>query len=112
MKLLKGLIVGMGVLIVLGVGLLAWGVYQKTGGRAAGAGSGSSAGAGPGAEAGAEVQAFGHIAYDPGPGCVIADIRPEGNRLWLRIGGDGPGCQKAAAVDLKTGAVLGTVGAP
>lgn len=93
-QLLKGLVVGMGVLIVLGIGLLAWGVYQKTGGRAAGAG------------------AFGHIAYDPGPGCVIAGIEPDGDRLWLRIGGAAPGCRKAAAVDLKTGRVLGTVGAP
>ncbi|MHC8509996.1 MAG: hypothetical protein ACYYKD_11520 [Rhodospirillales bacterium] len=104
MKLLKSLVIGMGILIVLGMGLLAWGVYQKTGGRAEtakGAGMGAGLSAPP---------AFGYIPFDPGPGCAIAGIEPIGAGLWLRIEGEGPACQKAVLINLETGKVVGTVG--
>lgn len=94
MKLLKGLVIGMGVLIIAGMGLLAWGVYQKTGGRASAEGA----------------QAFGHIPFDAGAGCEIADMKPAGDGLWLHIKGAAPECKKVVLIDLKAGQVLGTVG--
>jgi hypothetical protein len=96
MALLKGLVIGMGVLIVLGMGLLAWGVYSKTRG---------------GAAAEFEAAAFGDILVDLGPGCTLASVTPDGARVWLRAEGPAPACQRVIAVDLASGRTLGSIGA-
>jgi len=51
---------------------------------------------------------FGELAVPVPAGCTIARVIPDGNRLYLQIGPEGP-CTRVVVVDLATGSVLGTV---
>ena len=105
MGALKSLVVGLGILIFLGMTLLAWGVYKKS----------TDAdfrlfGAAPAADAGA--RPFGDVALSLPAGCSIVEVRPQGQRLYLRIGPAGA-CARIVVVDAVRGTVLGTIrGAP
>jgi hypothetical protein len=94
LALLKSLVIGMGVLILLGVVAVAYGIYGKMDRR-------------PDAAGPASLKPFGDIVV-PGPGCAIADVRPDGDRLYMRLGPTGP-CARVVVVDLAAGRVLGTV---
>lgn len=91
MQALKTLVIFMAVLIVLGLALLAYGLFgrmSKTQG----------------------VGGFGEVALPLPAGCVLADARAEGERLIVRS--DGPverGCQAVVVVDMASGRVLGRV---
>ena len=101
MMMLKGLVIGMGVLIVLGMGLLAWGLYHKTNKPDDTALETSMPGA---------AVAFGDIAIDLGDGCSIKSVVPDGNRLWLHVDGVSTSCHRVLAVELSSGRILGTLG--
>lgn len=96
MALLKGLVIGMGVLIVLGMGLLAWGLYAKSRGPA---------------ETAAPPAAFGDIVVDLGTGCTLKTVVPDGGRVWLHVDGASPTCRRVIAVDLASGTQIGSIGA-
>ncbi len=110
MQVLKGLVIGMALLIAVGMALFAYGLYQKiadpeftffpdeTGDQATG--TVVSRLAAPGA--------FGTIAGPLPEGCVLARVIPEGDRLYLRIGPAGR-CERVVVVDVATGSVLGTI---
>lgn len=92
MRALQGLVIGMGVLIVLGLALVAYGLVGRFSGD------------------GGHARDFGDIALAAPAGCVIAAASAEGNRLVLRL--DGPaerGCQQVVALALESGQVLGRV---
>jgi hypothetical protein len=93
MQALKTLVIFMGVLIVLGVALLVYGLSTRLS-------DGSDAGG------------FGEVALPLPAGCVLAEARAAGERLIVRS--DGPaerGCQQVFVVDLASGRLLGRVGA-
>jgi len=93
MQALKTLVIFMGVLIVLGLALLAYGLFGR---MSATQGSG----------------AFGEVTLPLPAGCVLAEAHAEGERLIVRS--DGPverGCQRVFVIDLPSGRVLGRVGA-
>ncbi len=92
MPLLKGLIIVMGVLIVIGLAVVAVTITGRMGGSAPKA---SKAG-------------FGQAALAIGPGCSIAETRLAGERLLVRTEG-GAGCSRIHIVDLTTGSVLSTL---
>ena len=95
MQALKVLVIGMGVLIVIGLALVAYGLVTKIGGD----------GRGP--------AGFGEVGIDLPAGCVIADAQGQDGRLIVRT--DGPvqrGCQKVFVIDLRDGKTLGTVTLP
>ena len=120
MHVLKGLVIGLGLLIAAGMALFAYGLYQKiadpeftffpddTGdGAAAPAPAPAPAPAAPAPRLPAP-GAFGTIAVPLPEGCVLARVIPEGDRLYLRIGPAGR-CERVVVVDAATGSVLGTI---
>lgn len=112
MQALKGLVVGLGLLIVLGVVGLGYGFYVKfhkqdgavskaTPNTAPAAVSPPIAGAPPAA-------GFGETRLNLPDGCGVTEMRPDGHRLYLRTGPAGL-CERIIIVDVTTGDVLGTI---
>ena len=126
MRVLKGLVIGMGLLIAAGMALFAYGLYQKItdpgftffagepGDGAPAAVPAASPAAdttpapAPAPAAVAPPAAFGTIAVPLPAGCSLARVIPEGDRLYLRIGPAGR-CERVVVVDVATGSVLGTI---
>ena len=114
MQALKGLVAGMALLIVVGAGVLVWGLYQKATNPDFKLFSGSDV---PSAARPSEsaprtpaVAAFGNIDLDLPSGCAIAAMELSANRLFLRIDGVA-GCDRIVVVDAADGGVLGTISA-
>ena len=119
MPWLKSLVIGLGVLILLGLALLTYGFLQKArdpGWRL----FSSPRPAAPATSGGTAAKAFGNLNLRLPEGCVIAAIRPDGDRVYLTIGpgerlGGRPGegskapCNRVIVVDIVQGRVLGTV---
>ncbi len=108
MQLLKSVVIGLGVLIFLGLGLLAYGFIQKAndpGWRLFSASSASKP----------DLKAFGNLDLKLPEGCVITTVRPDGARAYLSIGGPAPGypldqrCNRVIIVDTVQGRILGTI---
>lgn len=109
MQLLKSLVIGMGVLILVGLALLAYGIVQKTrdpGWRMVSPPPAQPAPAASGAAPAA--RAFGDVNLRLPEGCAIEALRPDGERLYLTIGPAGP-CARVVVVDVARGRVLGTI---
>lgn len=109
MQLLKSVVIGLAVLIVLAVGLLAYGLYQKS--QDPGWGLFSSA---PAPIAVPAAKPFGILKLDLPEGCVITAVRPDGNRAYLTIAGSPPSpaggaCNRIVVIDVTTGVILGTI---
>lgn len=105
MRALKGVVIGMAVLIVVGLGLFAYAVANRSELAAS-----RSAARDPAAVApeGARRPAFGEVTVPNPRGCEVVEMRPDGGRLYLRFGPSGV-CGRVVVVDVVTGAVLGTV---
>ena len=112
MHALKALVIGMGVLIALVMGVMAYGLMKKASDpdftffdfarRPAAAAPGAVADIRPGA-------AFGDVLVPLGPGCRIEDMKPDGNRLFLRVGPADGACQQIVVIDLASGKIMGNV---
>ena len=98
MHLLKSVVIGLGVLIFLGLGLLGYGFVQKANNPDWRLISPSAGAAKP----------FGDLNLNLPTGCVIARVRPDGNRAYLTIGPSGD-CNRIIVVDTVQGRVLGTI---
>jgi len=106
MQLLKGTVIGLGVLIMLAGGLLAYGLYQKSqdpGWRLFSSAPAPAPAPGPSA-----AKPFGALNLNLPEGCVIARVRPDANLAYLTIGPSGA-CNRIVVVDITTGRVLGTI---
>lgn len=110
MGALKGLVLTMGLLIVVAMGALAYGLYHKASNpdfRLFGGGADKPAG-------------FGEVRLAAPSGCVIASSDVEGGRLFVRFGAAAggetkPGCERIVVIDVASGATVGVVavgGAP
>lgn len=103
MQYLKALVIGLGILILLCIGLLAYGLLTKTGAKKS-----SEA-----VTSGQTDSPFGSVVLTDYPGCVISSAWSEGNRLFARLDGTSPltasGCQVLIVVDMLSGDTLGTV---
>jgi hypothetical protein len=116
MQALKGLVVGLGILIVVGFVLLIYGFYANfskpgfkvvaTKGGEASAQAGASAPDARPAPRGTE--GFGETRIGLPDGCTVVEMRPDGNRLYLRTGPAGL-CERILVVDPDSGRVLGTL---
>ncbi len=111
MQLLKSVVIGLGILILLGMTLLTYGLYQK----ARDPGWRLFSGPAPGAfqaparaPAAPDVKAFGTLGLHLPDGCLITQVRPDGGRVYLTIGPPGP-CNRIVIVDTVRGRVLGTI---
>lgn len=101
MGILKTVVIGMAVLIVIGMGLLVYGLVTRSV-------NGDDPGGAPQAAAPAPMIPFGEVVVPAGPGCAIADMAADGGRLYVRTG-PGADCARIFVLDPATGTVLGTV---
>lgn len=112
MQMLKGLVIGLGVLILLGMTLLVYGFYQKAnnpGWRMFSSPSSTGA-AGPAAP-------FGEINLKLPEGCVIGRVTPDGDRAYIKVRPDGAKrgrpqaepCNLIVVIDVVRGQILGTI---
>ncbi len=99
MHILKAVVIGMAVLIVLGIGLLVYGLVQRSV-------NGDVADDVPAERS--MVPAFGDITLPLGDGCSIADMAVEDGRLYIRSGPGGD-CAGVYVLDAATGALVGSV---
>jgi hypothetical protein len=99
MPWLKGLVIGLGVLLAAGMGLLVYGFAAKLGKPPAGE-SGQAKG---------PAKAFGAIDLALPAGCAIAGVTPDGARLYLLVGPAGSSCERVVVLDAARGAVLGEI---
>ncbi len=107
MQYLKALVIGMGVLIVLCVGLLAYGLLSKTTSK-----TGSND-----AIKENQLTGFGEIALTGSTGCRIRQTTVDGRRLVLHLDTQGDDvndatalqCQKAVIIDMSKGTIIGTI---
>lgn len=112
MQLLKGIVAGLAVMIVLAVGFLGYGLYQKSHDPAWRLFSSPS----PEAAPATGNKNFGTLNLGLPEGCAIARVRPDGNRAYLTIarssggtGGPSIACNRIIVIDVVTGRVLGTI---
>ena len=96
MATLKGLVIGLAILILIAMALLTYGL-------ATGAGK-SGRGTAPPAP-----KAFGEINLGLPAGCAIVGTIPDGRRLYLTVGPAGTPCRRIIVIDVEAGAVLGTI---
>lgn len=115
MAALKSLVIGMGVLIVIGITVLGWGMYKKANDPDFKFFKSdddpvvqTAEPAIPQPSPMAPVKAFGDINIRLDAGCSIQSLTPQGNRLFLQIGPDRP-CEQIIILDLASGATLGTI---
>ena len=118
MRALKALVAGMGVLIVLALCVLGYGLYKKSVDpnwklfNMSGGGTASKSPQTPApamlapAPADAATAAFGTVPLGLADGCRIMDAQADGGRALLRIGPDAP-CDAVIVVDTRDGRVLG-----
>lgn len=113
MGALKGLVIGLGAMIVVAMALLAYGLYYKAnhpdfklfadGGQQTQA-ERPGPQAPPARNSVAGVQPWGDLALDLPAGCRIEDIVAEGGRLYVKSD-----CNRVLVVDAVGGRLLGTV---
>lgn len=106
MRAMKGLVIGLGALIVLSFILLFYGFITNIVGTEAER-------ADPSGDPVAAAQpptgpSFGTARLLLPAGCNVVDMRPDGARLYLRTGPAGL-CERIIVVDTSTGAELGTI---
>lgn len=114
MQALKGLVVGLGLLIIFGAVLLGYGFYVKYHKK-------DSTLFGPAADGPPAVAApiatnaplppapgFGETRLELPEGCSVTEMRPNGHRLYLRTGPAGL-CERIVILDVNTGDRLGTI---
>lgn len=92
MQVLKFVVVGMGVLIVLGLALVAYGLVGRVSKDDAG------------------MPRIGDLNLSLPAGCAIADAEGDEGQLIIRT--EGPeerGCQQVIVVDMASGAILGRI---
>jgi hypothetical protein len=112
MQALKGLVAGLGLLIVILTAALIWGLYQKSNNPDFKPLAGLFNSASPPAPAPSAAPTPSAATFSTALGlpaeCRIADMATTNGRLFLRIEG-GPDCDRVIAVDPASGAVVGTI---
>ena len=108
MRWLKSIVIVLGILIVLGVVSLGYGLYKKT----------SEPGWKPFPERAKNIEGqqqnrepskpFGTISLDLADGCIITKVLPKQRNVYFMIGKK-PSCNAVILVDLKKGVVLGRI---
>ncbi len=105
MQALKFIVIGMGILIVLAVGLIGFGLYKKSvdpGWKL----FGTRTEAPVAAEAAPAM--FGKLNLALPEGCRIEDVRPDGRRAYLILGPISA-CDGLVVIDTQDGRILGRI---
>jgi hypothetical protein len=101
MQGLKVLVVVMGILIIISIGLLGWGIYNRLAQRSVASGDRTPI---------AKVRPsedLGEVRVELPAGCTVLEMRPHADRLYLRTGPPGL-CERIIVLDAVAGRVLGT----
>jgi hypothetical protein len=101
MRAIKGLVIGMGVLLVGGLALLVYGISQKAGNPEYKMFRSNPAAKVP-------VAGFGETRLPLPEGCDVTEMRPDGPLLYLRIGPAGA-CERIVVIDAATGLSTGSI---
>lgn len=128
MQALKGLVIGLGLIIVLGMGLLVWGLYKKSEDpdfkmfdlskvieEAKEPAPTLGAPLAPAAQpmsAPTSAEPWGNVALHLPQGCTIAEMAFDQGRLFLRSSPKGApvgGCTRVTIIDPATGTIIGTI---
>jgi hypothetical protein len=120
MQALKGLVVGLTILIIVAMTVIAYGLYRKAdnpdfkffslgGEKPPQEASQPAVVPSPSATPGALPKAFGEVMLSLPEGCVIASVSGDGARMFLKIGPGGGACERVIVVDATNGALLGTL---
>ncbi|MBC8268788.1 MAG: hypothetical protein H8E36_08575 [Rhodospirillaceae bacterium] len=120
MQALKGLVVGLTILIIVAMTVIAYGLYRKAddpdfkffslgGDKAPEEATQPAIVPSPAAQPGALPKAFGEVMLSLPEGCVIASVTGDGTRMFLKIGPAGDTCERVIIVDATSGALLGTL---
>ena len=110
MHSLKALVIVMGVLIATVSGLLVYGLAQRSSDPAFSFFGTATAPAAPAAaETPSGTAPFGDVTVRLPAGCQVEDMRPDGGRLFLRVGPAAGACAQIVVIELATGRVLGNV---
>ncbi len=114
MQALKGLVGGLGILIVIAMSVIGYGLYRKSVDpgfkfftSADQAVAPSPAPTAPAAMA--AVPAFGETMVGLPQGCAIEGVSGDGARIYLRIGPATPGCGRVIVLNAATGAQIGVI---
>ena len=93
---LKALVIGMGILIVIGMAALGYGIYQKA----------TELDLGP--KKTSSQSGFNEKTLPIPAGCQIVEMKPDGSRLYVRLGPDLK-CTKILIIDTKSGNIVGSL---
>ena len=104
MQFLKGLVIGMGALIVVGVGLLVYGIYRKATNSDTPFFTMSTT-----TTTAESAKRFGEVPLALPPGCSLAELRPDGGRLYVRTGPAGGDCEGILVLDSADGSLIGSI---
>ena len=99
MQYLKALVIGLGILILLCIGLLTYGLLSKT----------STKNQDTPETIGHSIQPFGEVVLEGHQGCEIAHAVAEFDRLVVTLEGTSPTCNKVFVIDMARGQILGSV---
>ena len=102
MRALKALVAGLGVLIVGGMALLAYGLYMK-------ASDPDFSIFRDDAGESAPAKRFGRVELSLPKGCSIVEVRADGPRIYLHVGPPIGSCERIIVIDAADGTVLGTI---
>lgn len=124
MQALKGLVAGLGILIVIAMTTIGYGLYRKSedpdfkffnmGGENTSQETTQPAAlptptmSAPATPAAAPM-AFGDVMLSLPEGCMISAVSGDGVRIFLKIGPSGPACERVLVVDASNGSLLGTL---
>jgi len=125
MYALKGLVAGLGILIVIGMSTIGYGLYRKSndpGFKFFSLGGDSATSATPSTPTGSPAiippladapplpaQGFGETMVGLPAGCTIDGVSGDGGRIFLRIGPNTPQCQRVLVLNAATGAQIGVI---
>ncbi len=101
MQAVKALVIGLGVLLVSGIALLVYGISQKASDPQYKMFRGKSPAVAP-------IATFGEARIPLPVDCTVAEMKPDGAHLYLRIGPTGP-CERIIIIDTQTGQATGSI---
>lgn len=108
MQGLKALVIGMGILIVIGMIILVYGLVQKASDPDFSFFGDGKKAAAPSSDTAPDAAPFGDITVRLPTGCRVDGMQADNGKLFVLVGPEGP-CTQIIAIEPATGRILGNV---